>query len=336
MEEISSSKDLGAELDQMVVKYHKPKVSVIIPNFNYSDFLRDALLSVQQQTYDNFECIVVDDHSDKQNFKLAVKLLEEMNDSRFSIIRNEENIGQVHSIYRGLDRCDATFVSILDPDDRYAPLFIERLLALHLSPVIYCPIVCCDQYLLRIGDGIVTGTQSDSGTALFDPEKTKREQACYSQYGFHRFLAPTENGWHWSTTSSMMFRSDALRTFRPSKKLSYVGQGDSYCAQGSHMLGGTILLNEPLVYRGLHQNNDFISNSVYSIFVQQAKPGAQFLADRVKIDVMEAFLANGGLETVDLNDFREVVYAHFPGTYLSDLIANVPIVKELLTGIKGY
>ena len=336
MEEISSSKDLGAGLEQLVSKYHKPKVSVIIPNFNYSDFLGDALLSVKQQTYDNFECIVVDDHSDERNFKLAVKLLEEVSDSRFSIIRNDENCGMVHSIYHGLDRSDATFVSILDPDDRYAPSFIDRLLALHLSPVIYCPIVCCDQYLLRIGDGVVTGTQNGSGAALLDPDKAKREQASYSQYGFHRFVAPTENGWHWSTTSSMMFRSDALRTFRPSKKLSYVGQGDSYCAQGSHMLGGTILLNEPLVYRGIHQNNDFISNSVYSIFIRQAKPGAQFLADRVKIDVVEAFLENGGLERVDLENFREVIYAHFPGNYLVDLIAAVPIVKELLNGIKSY
>ncbi len=320
-----------ADKSYLVSKYHSPRIAVVIPHYNYSEFLGDALLSVQQQTYENFTCVVVDDHSADEHFRLAANLVEGLSDNRFSIIRNTENMGQVHSFYQGLEKTDAAFVSCLDPDDRLAPTFLERMLAVHLSPVIYCPVVCCGQYLLRIGDGITTSTQNDNGTAILNPERAQSERSCFELHGFHRFVGPLESGWHWSTTSSMLYRSDALKTFRPHKKLSYSGQGDSYCAQGAHMLGGTILLNEPLIYRGLHKRNDFIRDSVFSIFLSQAKDTAKFLSDRVKIDVVDAFLANGGMKEINRGKFSAVILAQFPGTQLYDLFELVPAAKELLT-----
>ena len=314
----------------MVSKYHSPRMAVIIPHYNYSEFLEDALLSVQQQTYENFTCVIVDDCSTGDDYPNALELVAKLGDKRFSIVRNSENRGMVHSIYNGIDQIDAAFVSILDPDDRYAPTFLAKMLAVHLSPAIYCPLVCCDQFLLRVGDGIISSTQYDNGTPVFDPDRTEREQINFERTGFHRYVRPTENGWPWATTSSMLFRTDALKLIRPTKKLAYVGQGDAYCANGAHMMGGSILLSEPLVYRGLHQKNDFISESVFSIFRPQAKPGSEFLSDVVKIDVIEAFLNNGGLETFSINNFRDVIYAQFLGTHLSDLISAVPLVKELL------
>ena len=320
----------GSRSDRLVAKFHKPEIVVVIPHFNYSEFLDEALLSVQQQTYDNFHCVVVDDRSEEHHFVKVSELVARLNDTRFSVVRNTTNVGMVHSICRGMDQSDAAFVSILDPDDRYAPSFLERLLQIHLSPALYCPLVCCDQYLYRIGDGIITSTARRLDSSFFDQEKTVREQKCFLSYGFHRYVWPTENGWHWTSTSSMMFRADALRLIVPTKDLAYRGNGDDYFANGAHMLGGSILLHEPLVYRGLHKNNDYMSEAVFSMFRRYERKGAQSLSEIAKIDVVESFLKNGGLAGFNIENFLGVIYAQFPGARLTELIEKVPEIKELI------
>jgi glycosyltransferase involved in cell wall biosynthesis len=143
-----------------VKKYHTPRVAIIIPHYNYSELIGDALISVQQQTYSNFTCVVVDDCSTEAHYNAVAKEVTKLGDDRFKLVRNGENVGMVRSIYRGIDEIDAAFLAVLDPDDRYVPQFIARMLAVHLNPLIFCPMVSYDQYLLKIGDGRVT-MQSD-------------------------------------------------------------------------------------------------------------------------------------------------------------------------------
>ena len=239
--------------DSIVDKYHRPRVSVVVSHYNYSDFLFDALKSVQQQTYENFSCVVVDDFSKDHHFQSARESVGDLGDARFRIIRNASNSGQVQTFYHGIDEVESAFVSLLDPDDRYAPNFLECMLTAHLSSAIFCPLVCCEQHLTK-SDGILTSLQKHWGLSFFEQERAEREVRCFETNGFHRFVYPTENGWHWTTSSSMLFRTDALKLIRPKKKLTYNAHADAYCAQGAHMLGGTILLNKPLVYRGLHMS----------------------------------------------------------------------------------
>ena len=56
------------------------------------------------------------------------------------------------------------------------------------------------------------------------------ERQMFTEFGFHRYIPPIEEGWHSTTTSSMMFRTDALKLIKPNRKLAYKGHGDAYFA----------------------------------------------------------------------------------------------------------
>ncbi|BDU23552.1 MULTISPECIES: glycosyltransferase [unclassified Flavobacterium] len=56
-----------------------PLVSVIIPCFNSSQFVKETIESVLSQTYQNFEIIIVDDGSEDQLFSIIKKYLENSN-----------------------------------------------------------------------------------------------------------------------------------------------------------------------------------------------------------------------------------------------------------------
>ena len=219
---------------------------------------------------------------------------------------------------------------MLDPDDRYVPEFIARMLAIHLSPRIFCPVVACGQFLLKLGDGIVTRTHDANGLQLRDEGANRREQETFSEFGFHRYIAPVENGSHGATTSSMFFRTDALKLIRPHRKLGYKRAVDAYLANGAHMMGGTIVLREPLVYRGLHNANSYIPQFIFSMFQNRKGPRACYVTDEVRRDVIEAFLHNDGLNYFSAESFRDVVLAQFQGPDLAKLIAAVPRIADVL------
>ena len=101
-------------------------MSVIIPFFNRIDLLIRAVESIKNQTYKNWELILVDDcGSEKIDFPT----------DEFTVIRNEKNSGPGFSRQAGLELAKGDYVAFLDSDDYYAPEFIAKSLAMHMSYV---------------------------------------------------------------------------------------------------------------------------------------------------------------------------------------------------------
>lgn len=98
------------------------KFSVIIPAYNAERGLRACLESVQQQTYTDFEAIVVDDGSSDETGKIAEAFANV--DERFRYIR-QDNQGVSTTRNRGLDAAQGEFVVFLDSDDRYDPGYLQ-------------------------------------------------------------------------------------------------------------------------------------------------------------------------------------------------------------------
>jgi len=92
-----------------------PLVSIIIPTYNRSDYLRRALNSAINQTYGNIEIMVVDDCSDLN----LDPLKKEFDSVRF--LRNEENKGACFSRNRGLKLAKGEYINFLDDDDELFP-----------------------------------------------------------------------------------------------------------------------------------------------------------------------------------------------------------------------
>jgi glycosyltransferase involved in cell wall biosynthesis len=99
------------------------KVSVIIPFFNRNDLLKRAVESVKNQTYKNWELILVDDCGTEQiDFPI----------DDYTLVRNSKNSGPGFSRQTGLSISTGDFVAFLDSDDYYAPDFLAKSVEMHL------------------------------------------------------------------------------------------------------------------------------------------------------------------------------------------------------------
>ena len=92
--------------------FNEPKVSFLMPVLNNHEYLREAVLSVINLDYQNWELIIVDDGSNP-----PVCLDLDINDNRIRIIRNEKNIGISKSLNKGLKCCSGDFIARFDSDD---------------------------------------------------------------------------------------------------------------------------------------------------------------------------------------------------------------------------
>lgn len=100
------------------------KVSVIITTHNREKFLKQAVKSVLNQTYSNYECIIVDDASNDENLKYLKKLT---NDKIKKIyISREESKGGNYARNKGIENCTGEFIAFLDDDDIWLPTKLER------------------------------------------------------------------------------------------------------------------------------------------------------------------------------------------------------------------
>lgn len=94
-------------------------VSVIMPAYNAAAYIEEAIRSVLNQTYPAWRLLVLDDGSSDDTVEIVGRLAEQ--DSRITLIRNEDNLGAARTRNRGWDLCDEGYVAFLDSDDRWHP-----------------------------------------------------------------------------------------------------------------------------------------------------------------------------------------------------------------------
>jgi Glycosyl transferase family 2 len=101
-----------------------PKVSVLMAVHDGEPYVRGALQSVLDQTFTDFELLVVDDASADG----TAAIVESFGDERVRLLRNEHNVGQVPSLNRGLSEAKGVYVARLDADDACRPTRLARQL----------------------------------------------------------------------------------------------------------------------------------------------------------------------------------------------------------------
>ena len=97
-----------------------PKISVLMPVFNAERYLKMAIDSILNQTFQDFELIIVNDGSTDTSEKIILSY----SDSRIQYHKNSENIGLIATLNKGIDLCNAPFIARMDADDISLP---ERL-----------------------------------------------------------------------------------------------------------------------------------------------------------------------------------------------------------------
>lgn len=104
-----------------------PVVSFLMSVYNGEEYLEDALKSISAQTYQNWECVVIDDCSTDSSPEILKRWAER--DGRFRVSRNPENLRLAASLNRGLGLVRGRYIARFDADDLCAPDRLEKQLS---------------------------------------------------------------------------------------------------------------------------------------------------------------------------------------------------------------
>jgi glycosyltransferase involved in cell wall biosynthesis len=99
-----------------------PRVTVLMAVYNGEPFLAEAMQSILDQTFTDFEFLIIDDGSTDK----TVAVIEGFCDFRIRLIRNTKNCGLVDSLNLGLELARGEYIVRMDADDISLPLRLER------------------------------------------------------------------------------------------------------------------------------------------------------------------------------------------------------------------
>lgn len=230
-----------------------PEISVVIPLYNHAAYIGHAVKSVFAQSYTDFELIVVDDGSTDN----SLNILSSFSDSRLKVL-TQANQGAHAAINRGLHEASGEYLAILNSDDLYHPLRLEKTLA----------VLKADQQVGLVGsyidiidqDGKSLGTKHGYADASPWPlDATERSFRAGSD--LHKALL-TEN--YWSTTSNFVFPRrcfEAVGEFRP---LRFVHDWDF--ALRTARTARMVLLPDTLMHYRVHATNTIRNDRAAMIF----------------------------------------------------------------------
>lgn len=135
------------------------KISIIVPVYNVEKYLKRALDSLIQQTYNNLEIICINDGSTDNSYKILQEYSEL--DSRIIVI-NQKNHGVSNARNRGLSIATGKYIMFLDPDDWYELKAVEKA---------YNSIVTHDADIVCFGFNFTDGYKVSNDTSYLDALK---------------------------------------------------------------------------------------------------------------------------------------------------------------------
>lgn len=100
-----------------------PEISVILPFYNAEKTLETAVESILNQSFSNFELLLIDNCSTDKSFSIAQKLAKK--DPRIWLL-TEENPGVAHAMNCGLKNAHGKFIARMDADDISLPARLEK------------------------------------------------------------------------------------------------------------------------------------------------------------------------------------------------------------------
>ena len=103
------------------------KISIVVPCYNQALFLQESLLSVLYQTYQNWECVIVDDESTDNTPEIALEWTKK--DNRFSYVK-KKNGGPASARNAGIIKSNGDYILPLDADNRLDLDYIKKTVSI--------------------------------------------------------------------------------------------------------------------------------------------------------------------------------------------------------------
>lgn len=102
-------------------------VSIIMPMYNSEAFVASSVKLVLEQTYTNWELIIVDDCSSDKSFEAVQKFTEE--EARIHLYKLKQNSGAAFARNYAIEKAQGEYIAFLDSDDEWFPDKLERQIA---------------------------------------------------------------------------------------------------------------------------------------------------------------------------------------------------------------
>lgn len=112
-------------MSKNICKDDIPVISIIVPIYNVERWLSRCLSSIQDQTFNKYECLLINDGSTDESIKIAQKF--EQDDSRFKIF-NKKNGGLSDARNYGIVRAKGRYIVFIDSDDFVEKKYLELLI----------------------------------------------------------------------------------------------------------------------------------------------------------------------------------------------------------------
>jgi len=301
------------------MKNNSPKVSIILPTYNRAHIIEKAIQSVLNQTYQDFEIIIIDDGS-KDDTKKIIRGFQEK-DNRIKYIRFEENKGAAAARNAGIKMSKGEYITFQDSDDEWVIDKLEKQMKIIETSseniVVYCG-------FWRI-DG-------DEKTYIPDIKISNREGNIHKELLKRNFIG---------TPSILLLKKNLEKIGMFDENLSRLQDWDLVIRLSRYY--NFILIDEPLYISYLLSDsisaNDetFIPSIRIILFKYLDKINKDFKKNRKTWSIKLNSIAKYYLDNNDIKKARQLYclaiksYPFWRGNYI-DLIKNFPkIIKLMIT-----
>jgi glycosyltransferase involved in cell wall biosynthesis len=138
----------------------KPKITVLLPVFNCELYIQLAVESILNQTYTDFELLIIDDASTDA----TLSILKKLDDSRIQLIEKPVNSGYTKSLNYGLQIAQGDYIARMDADDiSYPERFDQQIAYLEAHPEV---VVCGTTYKIVGNDKRITLPEDDEAIKI--------------------------------------------------------------------------------------------------------------------------------------------------------------------------
>lgn len=236
-----------------------PLVSFIVTSYNYEKFIEKTLESIKNQTYREFEIIIVDDKSSDNSVKVIERFIADNQDIRIILLKHEENKGQLAAFQTGLKHAEGVFISFIDSDD----MILKDYAAAHIKVHMSASIAFTSSQIIEIDED----DQIHTTYSVSSPQKTQNSETKDLSELLNTDIENVEfklldtksapfGGWFWSPNSSAMYRKSSLEFL-----LEYDNADkwkicpDKFLFNFANLIGGSAIIYAPLTVYRRHKGN---------------------------------------------------------------------------------
>lgn len=282
-----------------------PKITILLTSYNHGDFLRESIESVLNQTFTDYELIIVDDCSTDNSFDI----IKTFDDPRITSIRNKRNMGAEYAFEILHSRAKGEYIAIADSDNVWVKDKLEKQVEFLDSNSAYTAVFTKATIIDELGKPYTN--QNDVYFKVFDSKnRTRQEWLNYFFYKGNCLCHP-----------SILIRKEAYKEC--GMTVNALWQIPDYYKWIKLCLKKEIfILDEPLINFRIHQNNisgegnisaTFRANNeltqAYSLFYGITKEDLL-----ISLPESERYLVNGEID-IDFAISKLLLTLNIPAVY---------------------